>query len=470
MEVVKAFNSNDLHTEIIIKGTQEEPLFRANDIATILEISNIRTTINDFDETEKILTKSDTLGGNQQVSFLTEKGLYKVLFRSRNPMAEKFQNWLCEVVKEIRLKDYYKLNEEINNLQTNLQNQKIEYESNLANQKEYEKVVKFTNSEMNKYNSIELTKLRVEERKIELVTSLLPLCKCKDDIMDILNKLASSFSQTNNNNNNTEVNGNDVFQFTSVNSEENIENEEEETHTKTNELKPVESIEQQKEPQSNANSTGPIVQVYHKDDVTKVVYVFDSIMEATRKFKHNDNTASFTAIKKAYQHKIVYLDHRWHFISNRKEKEFDKPRDIGETVVTRERNQGQVVMMNIDKTKILKVFKISKDAAKEILQHPSAMCSAIKFSTPLHNHYWMRWENVDKSIQDEYLALNSLPEKQKNIRGVKINQLDPITKSVIKTFASYTDIQKELHISPKKIKEVIETKENYQGKYIFTLA
>ena len=77
----------------------------------------------------------------------------------------------------------------------------------IPNQKEYEKVVKFTNSEMNKYNSIELTKLRVEERKIELITSLLPLCKCKDDIMDILNKLASSFSQTNNNNNNnTEVN------------------------------------------------------------------------------------------------------------------------------------------------------------------------------------------------------------------------------------------------------------------------
>ncbi len=114
--------------------------------------------------------------------------------------------------------------------------------------------------------------------------------------------------------------------------------------------------------------------------------------------------------------------------------------------------------------------KLSKDAAEEILQHPSAMSSAIKFSTPLNNYYWMRWENVDKSIQDDYLILNQLPEKQKNIRGVKINQIDPITNLLIKTFASYTDIQKELKISPKKIKEIIETKENYQGKYIFTLA
>ena len=82
----------------------------------------------------------------------------------------------------------------------------------------------------------------------------------------------------------------------------------------------------------------------------------------------------------------------------------------------------------------------------------------------------MRWENVDKSIQDDYLLLNPLPEKHKNKRGIKINQIDPITNTLIKTFSSYTDVQKELKISLKKIKEIIATKENYQGKYIFTIA
>ena len=61
---MKAFNANDLHTEIVIKGT--------------------------------------------------EKGLYKVLFRSRKPIAQKFQNWVCEVIKEIRLKGIYKMQSEIN--------------------------------------------------------------------------------------------------------------------------------------------------------------------------------------------------------------------------------------------------------------------------------------------------------------------------------------------------------------------
>lgn len=113
MEIVKAFNSNNLHTEIVIKGTFEEPLFRANDIGEILEMGNIRTSISTFDNTEKVVHSMDTLGGSQQVTFLTEKGLYKILFKSRKPIAEKFQNWICEVVKEIRLNGKYELEKEI---------------------------------------------------------------------------------------------------------------------------------------------------------------------------------------------------------------------------------------------------------------------------------------------------------------------------------------------------------------------
>jgi prophage antirepressor-like protein len=114
MDIVKAFNSNDLHTEIIIKGTVNDPLFRASDVGVVLEISNIRTSIMDFDESEKVVHSMNTLGGTQEVTFLTEKGLYKVLFRSRKPIAQKFQNWVCEVIKEIRLKGIYKMQDEIN--------------------------------------------------------------------------------------------------------------------------------------------------------------------------------------------------------------------------------------------------------------------------------------------------------------------------------------------------------------------
>ena len=77
MDIVKAFNANDLHTEIVIKGTIDDPLFRASDIGVVLEISNIRTSIMDFDDSEKVVHTMHTLGGNQDVTFLTEKGLYR---------------------------------------------------------------------------------------------------------------------------------------------------------------------------------------------------------------------------------------------------------------------------------------------------------------------------------------------------------------------------------------------------------
>lgn len=112
---MKAFNANDLHTEIVIKGTIDDPLFRASDVGVILEINNIRMSITDFDESEKrAVSSTDSTGRMQEVTFLTEKGLYKVLFRSRKPIAQKFQNWVCEVIKEIRLKGIYKMQSEIN--------------------------------------------------------------------------------------------------------------------------------------------------------------------------------------------------------------------------------------------------------------------------------------------------------------------------------------------------------------------
>ena len=115
MDIVKAFNTNDLHTEIAIKGTIDDPLFRASDVGVVLDMVNIRATIVDFDDSEKRAVKVvDSTGRMQDVTFLTEKGLYKVLFRSRKPIAQKFQNWVCEVIKEIRLKGIYKMQTEIN--------------------------------------------------------------------------------------------------------------------------------------------------------------------------------------------------------------------------------------------------------------------------------------------------------------------------------------------------------------------
>ena len=330
----------------------------------------------------------------------------------------------------------------------------------IPNQKEYEKIVKFATGKMNEYNNIDITKLRIEEKRIDLATKLLPFCKSYDDVANLFTKLTLQLNIEN------EV---------EIQTEPEDEVEEPlESATISQEVTgslsvPIENTLQEQPPTTSANATGPLVQIYHKNDLQKVVQVYTSIMEATRDFNYNNQTASFTAIKKAHQHKTLYLDHRWHLIPNRQETDLHKPRNIGETVITNERNQGQVAMLNIDKTKIIKVFRLAKDAAKDILQHPTAMCTAIKHSSPLNNHYWMRWENVSPSLKTAFLQSNDLPNKEPNVRGTKIRLIDPVTNKLIKLFTSYTDIQKELKISVKKIKELVSTGQIYRGQYKFAI-
>ena len=140
MEIVKAFNENKMHTNITIKGTYDNPLFRASDIGEVLEISNIRTSIIDFGENEKVVHTTDTLGGKQQVAFLTEKGLYKILFKSRKPIAKTFQNWVCEVIKEIRLQGSYHLEKELKEKEELLKLKDEELEENKKMLEDLEKI------------------------------------------------------------------------------------------------------------------------------------------------------------------------------------------------------------------------------------------------------------------------------------------------------------------------------------------
>ena len=98
---------------ITIYGSYEDPLFKAKDIGELLEMKNIREVIKNFNNKQKGVSLTDTPGGKQEVTFLTEQGLYKVLMKSRKPIAEQFQDWVCEVVEEIRKRGKYDLEEQL---------------------------------------------------------------------------------------------------------------------------------------------------------------------------------------------------------------------------------------------------------------------------------------------------------------------------------------------------------------------
>lgn len=133
---------------IRIYGTIEEPYFIANDVKKLLNISKINYT-RDFKEGLHIVyLEVDTgqgLGLRKNIAF-TEFGLYVALMKSTVPLAEKFQNFVCVVMKRLRLRgkvtmqealaDYNKLKIYVKNLEdqvTEEHNKAAHYETKSAN-------------------------------------------------------------------------------------------------------------------------------------------------------------------------------------------------------------------------------------------------------------------------------------------------------------------------------------------------
>lgn len=88
--------------QFTVYGTVEEPLFRAKDVAEVINHNNISHMLSLVDDDEKGVTQFVTPGGNQQVWFLTEDGLYEVLMQSRKPIAKEFKKGVKEILKTIR--------------------------------------------------------------------------------------------------------------------------------------------------------------------------------------------------------------------------------------------------------------------------------------------------------------------------------------------------------------------------------
>ena len=112
MDILKAFSLYNKEYHINIQGSINEPLFQANQIGKLLDMVRIQNQMINFDNTEKVSCETCTPGGIQKVLFLTESGLYKILSRSNKPIAKVFQDWMVNVIVELRKTGEYKLKEE----------------------------------------------------------------------------------------------------------------------------------------------------------------------------------------------------------------------------------------------------------------------------------------------------------------------------------------------------------------------
>lgn len=77
--------------------------FLAKDVCDVLTIANVSDAVDRLDADEKGIANSDTRGGTQQMSIISESGLYSLAMRSSKPEAKAFKKWVTsEVLPSIR--------------------------------------------------------------------------------------------------------------------------------------------------------------------------------------------------------------------------------------------------------------------------------------------------------------------------------------------------------------------------------
>lgn len=90
---------------IIIDGT---PWFVAMDVCRAIGIANHRDAVRKLDDDEKGVGSTDTLGGEQETTIISESGLYTLILRCRDAVTPgtipyRFRKWVTgEVLPQIR--------------------------------------------------------------------------------------------------------------------------------------------------------------------------------------------------------------------------------------------------------------------------------------------------------------------------------------------------------------------------------
>ena len=105
--------------EVEIFEFNGEVLFNPYHVGICLDISDVKSSMRNFNsnQVKKITNEDITNSVHSDLIhkigkvFLTESGVYKLIFKSRKPEAEKFQDWVTDVVlPSIRKTGSYKIN------------------------------------------------------------------------------------------------------------------------------------------------------------------------------------------------------------------------------------------------------------------------------------------------------------------------------------------------------------------------
>lgn len=504
MDILKTFVFDHTSHEVcILHDGDGDPLFRASDIGNILSIKNIHTSMIDFHEDDKVLRTTYTPGGDQKTIFVNEKGVYRLIMRSRKPIAKPFQDWVFQVLKTIRKTGTYSLEQEVATLKRKHAEELMDADANakaLARKymdsederihkilvegfenrtcvyfgkimtmdddsillkigstknirsrttglvKEFGSMSIFKIFECDKHESFERAlhdhnDIRRYQFKepINGKRSMEVFCMTKEEVTRALN---------------IAVRGVSTYRFKQKGfGEALLEQPSYRVLLQKNGIgvnADIDNIDVQPESKrGRCTLTGDKIQAYSADG-KDFVFTYNTRRDAVRDVEG----ASDNGIVLACEENVVRFGYRWARLSRSLPDE--TVQDIGDTVPEIRIRTGHVAALNDDKTHVDHVytsFKACGDANN--FKSAGAVQKRSKRGAKVGGYFMVSWSELSESVQNKWLETNTLPTLTKNATSKPINRLDPVTKEVLRTYSTMGEVVRHFKIGRVKLSTAI---------------
>jgi prophage antirepressor-like protein len=106
-----AISENEEQEQLVrVKVVDQKPWFCAKDVCAALELKNSRDAVVSLKSEQRATVGINDTRQTRHLTFISESGLYKLIFKSRTKQASEFQDWVCEeVIPQIRKTGQYSL-------------------------------------------------------------------------------------------------------------------------------------------------------------------------------------------------------------------------------------------------------------------------------------------------------------------------------------------------------------------------
>lgn len=486
MDLLQAFVLDGTNYEIHMVWQDGHPFFRASDVGHVLGIQNLHSILATplYADCNDTMITVETPAGPQQLLYLSEPTVYSIVCRSNKEIARPFQHWVGNLLVTLREKGKYEMQTQLNHSECETQRlletfrQQASMTQAAIRKAKHDAIVQSFSGEERPLAYIgvirqERDKLLVnigstnciQERAASLVDEFGGISIIAAFEVE-LHREFQSFLQ-NHDQVKPFVHTGEVFLMSEkdltvlLNIAENNEHKYRflsselmhkleclETKLATLEKQvQVQDVPQasnilEPEHRKYTQARGSKVQRYSETCV--LLETYPGCAEATRDPKLDKPVANM--IKTAAAGKTLYKGFRWAMLDRHLPD--DTVQDIGDTVEAKTVKRGLVAMLDLDRSKVIKVFCDHKAAAEDRkFKGLAAISAAVKKKTQSGGHMWSMWYDVDEALKQAYLADHELPNPRVATNGKQIHKIHPITGDIVKSYSSAAHVMQELRVA-----------------------